>query len=802
MSYDITPTAKAILDSKVLTPLIIVRVEGYGDILTSATITEVARYGSPGLVYGMPGLVYGGVTEVANQEDLISLDGTTSQITQQLLQDEGASSSTTNMTIALVNKDNVFASLITPVGNDDIISKKAEVFLGAQGMNYPEDFIRIFVGNVTQVSTPAGLVKIQISHPEGAKRDELFTQIQTELNGSITNSQTTITVDTTAGMLLPGDLLETYVQIDDEVIRYTGLTATTLTGCTRGQLGTTAAAHSDEAEVSTFYVLGDDTADSNAILLALKVLISGNQDWISENASTFSIDGTILVPGIKLITEKNLQIGDSISITGASEVGNNLTNELILDIEETFAGTIITVGASLTLEADSAAVLTASSQYDTLPEGVGLTPDQVDISEFNRIFDLFSSSIPNYRFYLKESISGKDLVNKQILFPAACYSIPRKGQVSVGKTKPPIAEFETKIIDENTVLNASSLSIERSSLENFYNAIIYQFEESVLDDKLRTARVTLSANSTNRIKVGTKAYRIEARGLRKSTDTEVIIENNATRLLDRYQYGADKIKGVKVPFSVGWNIEVGDTLVVQGLQLFDTKTGERTLDPRIMEVSNRSFNFRSGVIELDLIDTAFAIDGRYGVVSPSSNVVAGSTTTNVVIERSFGTTSLLAERYKWESFIGSKILIHSEDWTTYSEVTTLTGFSASNDNVMIVAALPTPPPAGCIVDIPTYEDAEPIHKASHCYFDPQDLITANATLQNEIEVATPSIFFVGSIIKVHSPTYSSQSIETVITNISGSTLTLRDDLGYLPQIDDEIELVGFNFDDGLPYRIL
>jgi hypothetical protein len=71
---------------------------------------------------------------------------------------------------------------------------------------------------------------------------------QFDLNGAHNNSVTTITLNSTAMLKNAG-----FVKIDDEVIRYTGKTATTLTGCTRGQLGTVAASHADNAAVFAHY---------------------------------------------------------------------------------------------------------------------------------------------------------------------------------------------------------------------------------------------------------------------------------------------------------------------------------------------------------------------------------------------------------------------------------------------------------------------------------------------------------------------------------------------------------------------
>jgi hypothetical protein len=50
-----------------------------------------------------------------------------------------------------------------------------------------------------------------------------------------------------------------YIIIDKEVISYTGITTDTLTGCTRGQLGSTATSHLENAEVHTTIVEISDT---------------------------------------------------------------------------------------------------------------------------------------------------------------------------------------------------------------------------------------------------------------------------------------------------------------------------------------------------------------------------------------------------------------------------------------------------------------------------------------------------------------------------------------------------------------
>lgn len=68
--------------------------------------------------------------------------------------------------------------------------------------------------------------------------------LSTTLDGAHDASITTITVTATSGFPTAG-----FITIDSEVIQYTGTTATTFTGATRGADGTSAAAHSDAAQV-------------------------------------------------------------------------------------------------------------------------------------------------------------------------------------------------------------------------------------------------------------------------------------------------------------------------------------------------------------------------------------------------------------------------------------------------------------------------------------------------------------------------------------------------------------------------
>jgi hypothetical protein len=86
------------------------------------------------------------------------------------------------------------------------------------------------------------------------------TSSTTLLDGAINNSVTTITVDATSDFPTTGR-----IDIDSELITYTGKTATTFTGCVRGANGTTAASHSDNAVVTNATDWVDWGEESNVV---------------------------------------------------------------------------------------------------------------------------------------------------------------------------------------------------------------------------------------------------------------------------------------------------------------------------------------------------------------------------------------------------------------------------------------------------------------------------------------------------------------------------------------------------------
>ena len=795
-------------------PNIVLTIDGFSDDIYGAVdVEKFAAYGDEGLVYGLEGLVYGGLVADKRSRDYISLSGTTTRINQQLEVDKGGVGSIQTFNIKLLDPNGELSQKFAPGFTvEDILSRDARVSFLFQGTPFPESSIVLFQGIVSQISFPPGACVIRVSHPDQLKRQEIFTQIQDQLDGAIDSSVTTISLRSTVNMVEPATDFRTFIVVGDEIIEYTGISGNDLTGCIRGSLNTIAASHADEAETSTMYAL-----EGNGIDIALKLMLSNPKTPIYSSIETperLFLDYPILpplspepvapwrgvlFPGKDLVADIGVSVGDKVDVY-RTDIGDPNARVLfgtltVTEIVLTSEGTEIYFSSrfpTLAIRFDF------KSQYNVWPIGLNMRPLQVDVERHQRIFDLYSASFPEMLLYMKDGQSGVDIIEKDLMLPNALYAIPRKGRSSLGLTLPPIAEANVQVIDERNVTNPTQLTITRSITSSFYNQVVYSFDEDSLEDKNLGGLIVVDEDSINRISFENKPLKINARGFRRGNGTEAIIRRQAERILDRYKFAAEKISGVQVTLGAGFNIDVADTVIFgsPALQISDQKNGDRAFRPRVMEVVNKTFDI-AGKITLDLLDTAFSVEGRYGIVSPSSYTQSYSSNL-LVLKKSF--TTISSEQAKWTDYVGENILIHNEDYSV-SEVVRLEGLSPGNPNGIVISTPTISITADMIVDLAPHDDAGNVSKAVHCFFTPLAEITA-VTSTTVLEVADPSVFFVGAVCEVHSPDYANISREVKILLINGDELTFDRALSYTPSIGDNIDLIGFVSDESFPYRII
>lgn len=734
MGLSLTDNTLAALAQAAKEPNIVLKIDGIARVFGAQLIKKYVRFGD-GSEFGDPesdpdAFYIGGMNLVANQDNLITLDGSSTSIKQTLNTDKGQGASITSLQMALID-DGYATELITPGAIvDDMLQRQCLVYMGFNGTAWPDDYVVIFRGLVTEILADPGKVTLTINSPDDKKRTNIYKKLETKLSSTINSSTTSIATTDKSYWLrkkaYPTGVYDSsvsfYFRVDDEIIQYDTIDGGgNFTGIVRGALGTTAASHDAGATCESFYRL-----QGNGIDLALKLMASGFVDNPEEGliqpfvrdypVSSVNVggaeryDNALFFRGVNINDELGLTIGDWVHQTRfAANAANNVnTPKQIVDIIRGEAGDFIIVDDVSYVDETATETfnigVSFTSQYSTLPDGCRMTPSEIDVEEHLRLKRLFLSSV-EYDFYIKDGIDdAKEFIEQQIYKPMAAYSLPRKARASIGYHIGPIPGTNIQTFNETNVKNPTRTQLKRSTNKNFWNEIIYKYDEDALEDKFFTGYITISADSKTRIPGANRTMVIEAKGMRTSLSADNIAQAQGLRRLKRYEFGSETVV-IETTLESAYAVEVGDIVVFDGsqLQLPDIKTGQKGMAPRFFEIANKDLTIKTGAVRLELIDTKFDGAARYGLIAPASFVKSGLSTTQFIIEESFASRFLSAEYRKWKSLRRCSVRVRNSD---FSQVDDSVIISASSNTITVSPALSFTPSAGMIMELTAYDDAD------------------------------------------------------------------------------------------------
>ena len=558
MAFELTEKALLASERNDIKPNIALVIEGISTVFGAVNIEKIARYGEDSITYGLADLFYGGTVPIEDQKEYISFSGGTStEIRQTLQQDKGVAESVSNMTVALIDQNNEITNIIAP-GNvvPDINGRRCKVYFGFDGTAYPDDYIIIFRGIVQSTESLPGLVRMNLSHPDQKKRSTIFNPASSALSGAMGSGDTVSNVTSSAdflaritgpdGSTIDGDF-RTYLKIDSEIMEYQSISGNQFQTLTRGVLGTTAAAHSSGATVESFYRVGGST--SNAIELSLKMMLSGENTFQFDNiiitnfvriSASSSVANAIFFSNRDIIEETNVQVGDFIETTGATNGANNVSPSTTIKVSdivivEGVGSYIVVGGVSFVEEVATSALLKIRSQYDVWPDGLRMKMDEVDISEHDDIKNTFVVDF-SLDFYLVDEINGKEFISQQIYDPVGCFSLPRKSQASLGIHVPPLPNENIISLDIDNVVDPKAIKIQRSTNKNIINTILYKYETLATDpDTFTQTTLSLDSAAISQLNVGRRSKVIEAQGMRTALSAEARATATASRRLKNIQ---------------------------------------------------------------------------------------------------------------------------------------------------------------------------------------------------------------------------------------------------------------------------
>ena len=733
MSFSISGRARSAADKINVQPQLVLEIDGVNKYYGARIIAKRVRIGEDNLVIGNSWKI-GGLVEIENQEDIISLNGTTTSIRQQLQPDKGVGSSISSMTVALIDKDLEATKLITPgLIVPDMLGRRCKVWLGFAEVAFPDDYIPIFRGVVSDIRVEPGQVLLDIAHPDTKKRQNLFPKTTHKLEFAITNSDTVVFIEGRPQIPM-SENLQCFFKIDDEYMFAEPLDDSAgVFVVTRAQLGTVAASHEQGADIELLYRL-----KGNVIDLALWLMLSGGEDdggfvgsyatvpYKSVNVinSDERVQDAFFFPGIDIAERIGVTVGDKIAQwdpTKPNFISTAPPSVYVKEIVKRHDGSLIIADLNghppLVDDLDGAS-LTFYSQFAILPVGLGMKPDEVDIEEHIRIKRMFLSNF-DVEIFIEDDENIKDLIEKELYAAAGAYSLPRKSKASVGMHIGPIPGTQTQILNRHNIKDASKISVRRSINNNFYNTIVYKFDRVHDSDEYRSAVVVHDTDSTARIKVGVKALVIESRGVRSHLNGVNLATQAATRKLNRYKFAAEYIDQLKVLFKTGLTIEIGDIVLLDagGLNVVNSAGGDRNPEPKFYEVINKSINLRTGEIVLSLIDTNYSTQSRYGLISPASKIKNGLSETEFIIEPSFNTDLYgQNEGKKWQRFVTREhtlmITVRSPDGARYA----VAAVEAIQGNlVRLKSSLGFTPQSGDLMELAPYSHHSELIKSLYTF---------------------------------------------------------------------------------------
>ena len=816
MALKLTNTTQNVLRQSSVQPNTVVEFESLSTLFGSASIKKKLKIGD--FVIG-DGSKIGGLVDIAGQSTLLDFEnGRAPNYRYTIRPDRGDISTVASLVIEFLDENDEFTNIIAPGEQvTDLLGDRVVVRQGFVNSSYPEDYNTVFRGKVEKIEAGTTYVQVTIASTEKEKFQPILRGISAVLQTAIADTGTPSAIelddatDFSTGITGPDgtvdSTVEYLVRINDEFFQYETKTLNDLETITRPVYGI-AAAHDSGDDVNRSFRFQD-----KGLTIFLKLCLSGWADNFATGVtvtsferinSTLLVENAIFFEGVDVEDVYGLTEGDYVSTTGATNGANNFTLEQISSVEKIGSGSFIVMGSGVTLveESGTSATISFRSKYDTYPIGLRMRPDEVDVEQIEFIRDTF---LPLLEFDLVTQ-DEEDLMaflENKILRPMACYSIPRKGRTSIAYHTSTLPGVSVKTLNTNNVLNPEALRLVRSQNQNFKNEIQYQYNWEPVNQRFSANPKYESTESKTRITSRAEVLKVEAQGVTTANDGQLQSRLQSQKLLDRYQFGAEYINRIEVHVDDLYSMEVADAVIVDfsSLKISDPETGTRLGGQKVFEIVSLNRNADDYTGTIDVLSTSAGVNDRFGLYSPESIILAGSTTTKLTLQKSFSTKTFQFESSKWDNDIGEPVEVVSPDFSVRG-LTTIVSFDAADPQSCIIApALAFTPGAGYYLRVPSYDDSSANQRTRYAYRSPTlTVVSAASQTVFDVSVGDAAKLFVGSLVKISSTDFSLESPEAEVTNITSTTITIDTATGFTIVAGMRIDLVGFVVDSGKAYR--
>jgi len=139
------------------------------------------KWGDPTIKWGQDGLIWGGLLLIPNVLQMLSPN--TQLIIDQKLEPEQGRASAATMSLEFVDLRGFMSQFVTSGQYlDEILGNElVEVYLGYQDTSYPEDYLRMFRGYVSMITSVATKITLQLTDANLKRRQQIFKLGKTQL---------------------------------------------------------------------------------------------------------------------------------------------------------------------------------------------------------------------------------------------------------------------------------------------------------------------------------------------------------------------------------------------------------------------------------------------------------------------------------------------------------------------------------------------------------------------------------------------------------------------------------------------
>jgi hypothetical protein len=228
--------------------------------------------------------------------------------------------------------------------------------------------------------------------------------VSTQLTDNpLSNSATTVNVTSTASFPTVG-----FISIDNEIIKYTGKTGTSFTGCTRGSDGTSATSHVQNSQVFHNVIAAHHNAAKDEII-AIETLLNtrlGTSGAAYSTAKALQTNSSTGIIEVSAITNTELNYLSGVTSAIQTQLNAKAVDSLVAHLagSETFSGqktfsaaifaadgTVSLPGYSFSADSDTGIFRAGANQINIATNGVeriGITTGDVNISTSSNLNSL------------------------------------------------------------------------------------------------------------------------------------------------------------------------------------------------------------------------------------------------------------------------------------------------------------------------------------------------------------------------------------------------------------------------------